>query len=241
LNPRINIASWLPYERALQDFFNGKMESDLFEIRNGIMKDIFPIEVLFRAETDLIGLEQFALGNCKGRILDVGAGVGTHSLVLQNWGLDTMALDVVPGGTEIMKKKGVRKIVCCDFFNFESEQKFDTILFLMNGTGLAISLNDFHNLLAHSKKMLSPKGQVLIDSTDIRVNTLHDDEIYIKQFEPGYYETVSFQWNYKNETGAAFDWLYMDQDCLIEQARIAGLFAQIVFEDVDGHFLARLV
>ena len=111
----------------------------------------------------------------------------------------------------------------------------------MNGTGLAGSLDEFQTLLKHAKSLLSVHGQIFMDSTNTRVNALPEGESLNDNFKPCYFETIEFQWSYKEKTGAPFRWLYMDPTCLIDQARLAGFTAQVVFEEGDGHFLARLV
>ncbi len=233
--------SQFPYERALVDHFEGRMNSDLFEIRNGQERDVFPIEVLFRTKNELIELEDLALTMCQGKILDVGAGAGTHSLILQSEGQDVTAVEFVPAAADIMKKRGVEKIAQQDFYKLDGDESYDTLLMLMNGTGIASDLPGFGTLLQKCERLISQEGHLIIDSTDLRTNLLPDGDVYYGTFEPGYSEVIKFQWEYDGEVGASFDWLYMDETCLVGEAEKYGWHAQIAYTDGDGHFLARMV
>ena len=59
-------------------------------------EDEIPVETLFRDYDSMPPLEHHALDLVKGRTLDVGAGAGCHSLVLQERGIDVDAIDISP-------------------------------------------------------------------------------------------------------------------------------------------------
>jgi 2-polyprenyl-3-methyl-5-hydroxy-6-metoxy-1,4-benzoquinol methylase len=55
-------------------------------------------------------IEQKALKLSKGKVLDIGAGAGSHSLYLQNErNLDVTALDISPKSIEVCKLRGIKK------------------------------------------------------------------------------------------------------------------------------------
>ena len=60
-----------------------------------------------------------------GKTLDVGAGSGCHSLVLQEKGIDVTAIDISPLSVETMKERGIKKVMEQDFFT--QEEQYDTI------------------------------------------------------------------------------------------------------------------
>jgi hypothetical protein len=97
-------------------------------------EDIMPIETLFRSFAGMPELEQKALKLAQGRTLDVGAGAGCHSLILQEKGIDVTAIDISPLSVETMRERGVMKVLQQDFFTLNTQ--FDTILLLMNGIGI---------------------------------------------------------------------------------------------------------
>src|SRR5579875_3682175 len=99
-------------------------------------KEEMPVETYFRDEDDMPDLEWLALNECRGTVLDIGAGAGSHALLLQERGFDVTAIEISPLSIEVMRQRGVKNIIEGDVFKY-SEQQYDTLLLLMNGIGLA--------------------------------------------------------------------------------------------------------
>lgn len=194
-----------------------------------------PVEVFYREADDFPELEIIALLLCDGKVLDVGAGVGAHALYLQEGSFDVTALEISSSACNIMQLRGVQKIVQQDFFTL-SDQQFDTLLFLMNGIGLSGTIEGFRKLLAHSKSLLSDKGQLLFDSSDI--SYLYDE--YRIQKPAYYFGEIGFQYEFKGVKGEPFKWLYLDQETLIKIAHEEGWVVQILFEDENDQYLVRM-
>ena len=111
-------------------------------------------------------VEKCALAACRGRILDVGAGAGCHSLVLQSRGLDVDAIDISPGCVEVMRRRGVEKSYHRNILDLRNS-RYDTVLMLMNGIGISGSLDGLNLFIQHLDTLLAPSGQLLVDSTDL--------------------------------------------------------------------------
>ncbi len=107
-------------------------------------------------------LEKLALSECSGKILDVGAAAGCHSLILQENGLDTSAMEISELCCDVMLKRDIKQIIRNDFFHY-SDKKFDTILLLMNGIGIAGNLNRLNEFLIKAGKLLNPGGKIIFD------------------------------------------------------------------------------
>src|SRR5690606_17565182 len=108
--------------------------------------------------------------------------------------------------SKIMEKRGVNHVIHADFFKF-SDKKYDTLLFLMNGIGIAETLDGFRNLLKHSKKLLTDKGQLIFDSSDI--SYLYVEYRIARQ--ENYFGEINFQYEYKGNLGQPFKCLDIDQ------------------------------
>src|SRR5690606_18235002 len=93
-----------------------------------------PVAMSLRAEADFPELEHIALALCDGYVLDVGAGVGSHALYLQEKGFRVDALEISASACSIMEQRGVHHIIRDDFFALQTAG-YDTLLFLMNGIG----------------------------------------------------------------------------------------------------------
>ena len=130
--------------------------------------DYLPADYLFRGFDEMPEHEKAALLEAKGKILDIGACAGSHSLYLQNKGFDVTALDISEGCCEVMQRRGIKKVVCKNIFEY-NEQKFDTIFLLMNGIGMAGTLPELPKLLSHLKSLLNDGGQIVFWQDNVRV------------------------------------------------------------------------
>ena len=224
------------YGEALQEFHvNNKLASPL--LLHSTYGDIeeMPVEVFYRTEEDLPELEFIALSLCDGKVLDVGAGVGSHALYLQEKDFDVTALEISESACNIMRQRGVQQIIQDDFFKINNQQ-YDTLLFLMNGIGLAQSLEGFKNLLHHAKTLLTDRGQLLFDSSDI--SYLYDE--YRIQRPTYYFGEIGYQYEFKGVKGEPFKWLYLDQQTLIKIAHEENWVVQVLFEDENDQYLVRM-
>lgn len=224
------------YGEALNDYFqDGDLKSPL--LLHSTYGDIeeMPVEIFYRDEEDFPELEFIALSLCDGKTLDVGAGAGAHSLYLQNKDFDVTALDISPIACHIMQQRGVEHIVQANFFDLQ-DQQYDTLIFLMNGIGLAESVEGFRKLLRHSKSLLSERGQLIFDSSDI--SYLYDE--YRIPRPTYYFGEIGYQYEYKGQKGLPFKWLYLDQEILIKIAHEEKWVVQILFEDENDQYLVRM-
>lgn len=220
---------------ALHDYFLGNTHDKLMlHTSYGDLEEM-PIDVFFREPEDFPELEHIALALCDGRTLDVGAGAGSHALYLQERGFDITALELSPLAGSVMHRRGVRNVLQGNFFNYH-EGSYDTLLFLMNGIGLAGTVAGLSTLLQHCRALLRKGGQLLFDSSDI--SYLYADGSVEKPH--GYQGEIHYQYEYKGLTGEPFNWLFIDQEMLTRIARAEGWVVQVVFEDGNDQYLARM-
>ncbi len=225
------------FDRALLDFYHNTAPAPLFLHNNYGSTEEMPVEIFFRDEEDFPYLEQLALSICTGKILDVGAGVGAHSLFLQNHRKEVYAIERSQAACEIMKARGIQQVIQDDFFSFAwAGEKFDTLLFMMNGIGLAQTLENIVPLLEKCKELLAPNGQILFDSSDL--SYLYQDGHIRKP--KGYFGEVAFQYEYKGVKGAPFGWVYVDPKSMQSLAEAAGWEMNVLYEDGEDQYLARL-
>ena len=126
-----------------------------------------------------------------------------------------------------------------DLLALENET-FDTILLLMNGTGIFRTLDELPNYLQKLKPLLHPGGQILIDSSDlIYMYDENEDGSYSIPAE-GYYGELTFTVSYKGQTDEPFPWLYLDYNTLQRAAQAHGLQCELIIEGEHYDYLARL-
>lgn len=225
--------------KAIRDFYYGKSIEDLQTETSISELDELPVSYLFRNFNEMNTLEQTALKLSEGKVLDVGCGAGSHSLYLQNEsGLNVTALDVSPLSVEICKARGLKHCICENLLDFEGE-KFDTVLLLMNGTGIFESLDKIDVYLQKLKSLLNENGQILIDGTDILYMYDRDEDggIYIPAGK--YYGELDYIIHYKGETENPMKWLYLDFETLKNAAESNGFKVEKIVQEEDS-YLAKL-
>ena len=228
-----------PMGAAIYDYHKtGK--ADILLVRSTMFDDDnIPVETLFRDFKDMPELEQYALKKASGRILDVGAGSGCHSLALKEMGKDVVAIDISSLSVDVMKERGL-DARCVNFYDESFVERFDTILMLMNGTGIIGRLENMPAFFARLSAMRAPGGSVLIDSSDLRYLYEDEDGTFEIDLADDYYGLVDYQMVYKNVAGKPFDWLYADFETLAYYAEESGFRAELVFEGEHYDYLARL-
>lgn len=228
-----------PFEIAFFDYLEGSNTHPIIVHNNKGDDEIMPIRYFFRDYAEMPELEKKALELCIGHILDIGAGSGCHSLTLQSNGKDVTALDIRPGFVEVMKKQGLRNVIMADILTFE-EGKYDTLLMLMNGIGFTQTLDGLKSFLRKSRNILAPGGQMLLDSTDLLYLYQQEDGSVQLDLNEGYYGEVVYQVEYKDIMGVPFKWLFVDYSNLSFIAEECGFISELLFEDENHNYLARL-
>lgn len=237
------------FGKAILDFQTNNSPEDLITETSISDADVMSVAYLFRSFDEMPEIEQKALQLAKGKTLDIGCGAGSHSLYLQKeLHLDVTSIDISQNAVEACQQRGLKNVRVQNMLELENhsseseqaKQTFDTILLLMNGTGIFGTLNDVPKYLQKLKSLLSPNGQILIDSSDI-IYMFDEDEDGGKWI-PGdnYYGELTFTVSYKNETEDAFPWLYLDYNTLQNAANANGLQCELVLEGEHFDYLARL-
>lgn len=228
-----------PMGQAIYDYYNGNKVGKLRVLSSQFDEDEIPVEELFRDFDSMPYIEQVALTMSEGSILDVGAGSGCHSLALKKMGKQSKAIDISPISVAIMKDQGIdaKQI---NLYDESFTEQFDTMLFLMNGSGIIGTLENMGNFFNRVRKMLKPGGMILMDSSDLRYLFEEEDGSYMIDLADGYYGQVDFQMAYKECMGEPFDWLYIDFDTLAYYAEQNGFKAEIVAEGDHYDYLAKL-
>lgn len=224
---------------ALKDFFNEGKSSELMICGEDMEEDIMDVAYYFRPFDEMPEIEKEALTICKGKVLDVGAGAGSHSLYLQKNNLLTTAIDISPGAVEVMKQRGVLNAVCNDI-NYLEGAKFDTILLLMNGIGISGKLKSLKGFIEKLFSILSSDGQVIFDSTDLRYLFMEDDGSLWIDLSAKYYGELVFNYCYKGKQGKPFPWLYIDEDTMKNVCTELGINMEVIYRADDFHYLGKL-
>ena len=226
------------FGKALLDYQNGNYSEDIITSTNISDEDTLPLPYLFRSYSEMPKLEQKALQLSKGKILDVGCGSGSHALWLQDNGKNVKAIDSSEGAIEVANKRGINHTELKPLL--EETQTFDTILLLMNGTGIFQELTQVATYLKHLKSLLNSGGQILIDSSDITYMYEDEDGGLWLDINQGYPGELDYYLSYKGEKEVPMKWLYLDFETLKTACLTVGLKCEKVMDGAHFDYLAKL-
>lgn len=236
----MNPEAMRPFGLSLLDYFGGDRSAVMSIIRDDGLVTPLPASVFFRDPREF-NIDSIALDLARGRVLDVGAGPGIHSIYLQNKGLTVCAIDVSPEAIHVLRKRGVRDVRQADIMSFEGE-RFDTILMMGHGIGVVETIPGLDRFLACAMDLLSPGGEILLTSVDVRCSAEPKDLAYQQQnIESGhYFGEIRMRFTYGDTTGPICGWLHVDFQTLTERACQFGWSCHLLCQQEDGNYLARL-
>lgn len=239
MNDKVLIPGGDPMGAAIYDFHKNGTADVLRVFSSQFEEDEIPVADLFREYDDMPELERIALDEASGEILDVGAGSGCHSVALMKMGKSAVAIDISPLSVEVMKERGVDALQV-NLYDESFDRKFDTVLMLMNGTGIIGNLDNMPVFFERMKQLLKPGGSTLIDSSDLRYLFEEEDGSLMIDLADDYYGQLDYQMQYKDVHGEPFDWLYVDFDTLAFYAEESGFDAELLAEGEHYDYLAKL-
>jgi SAM-dependent methyltransferase len=211
-----------PLSQALGDHARGELDAALTVHVAGFPDQHLPAAYFFRGAAEMDAVDRAALELARGRILDVGAGAGAHSVPLVEAGFEVTAIEILPELVEILRGRGVKRARRASVWTFPARRPFDTVLALMNGTSLAGILARMEPLLTGLGELVAPDGQILIDSTEM---------------DPA---ELDYQLEYRGQKGPPFPQLFVGERALEREARKSGWKMKVVARE-SSRYLARLI
>ena len=229
------------YGDLLMEYYNGNKQV-IQKIKRDDDKLIeVPVSFYFRSEKDLLVTEKDFIKYVKGDILCIGGGTGTHSLILQENDYSVDTIDISEKACLIMRKRGVRNVKCVDIFEY-AKKKYDTILLLGRNIGLVGKLKKLDDFFKHLKKLLNPKGYIILNSYDLTKSKDLKDIKYIKSNKQSknYYGEVRYRNICEGNLGDYFNWLYLAPDTLKNKSKEHDFYCDIMKKCDDGNYMAVL-
>ena len=225
--------------QCLLDYFKG--EKDAFYLihrDDGFVTPPIYARQFFYENDEFPEIDQLALEKCCGRVLDIGAGAGSHSLFLQKKGLEVIAIDNSLKAVEVMRKRGLKNARPGGLFA-QYEKPFDTVL-VLSGIGIVENLKGLENFLNCLPSILIENGQLITDSFDIRNP---DDEKLreyqkIKIAQGRYFGERTLRFEYKGKMSDWFEWMHIDPETLRIHVKKAGFSFDLITTDDKGRYLS---
>jgi cyclopropane fatty-acyl-phospholipid synthase-like methyltransferase len=213
------------YESIIMEGFEKGNVSYIFEIYSDGKKK-YNTEELFNG-IDILEKKALDSLKIKSRILDIGAGAGRISYCLQNKGFISTALEKSNIICEILKKRGIRRIINSDIYKYVPKNKcYDSILCIKNYSILGRKKNNISKLFRFLKKNLLKCGDELI---------FISNEAKSKRTE-----IVKRRFIFKDKIGPWFETLYPSLGDIMKIAEEEGLSADRAEKDETGQFFLSL-
>lgn len=153
--------------------------------------------------------------------------------------MDVTALDISKGSIQCCLERGILKTIHKDVFQFESAT-FDTLLMLMNGSGIFAKYENVSSKLKQLKSLLKPGGQILIDSSDIIYMFDQDEDGgHWVSTENDYYGELEYTIKYQGESETT-TWLFLDFNSLDILSQSAGFHCELIKQGDHFDYLAKL-
>ncbi|MHA2280941.1 MAG: class I SAM-dependent methyltransferase [Promethearchaeota archaeon] len=230
-----------PFGLALEEFYRGNKQAKVIFHRDDGLKEDHYVSNFFRTKNGFSPLEKHAISLCYGKVLDIGAGVGPHSLELQNLGIYVLAIDVSSHACEIMKKRGVLKVMRSNIYDLK-DVAFDTVLLMGRSIGFVENLSGLKKFLTYCRDLLNPGGIILLDSIDVRQTTNQIHLAYQKRnLKIGhYFGEIRLQIEYEGQLGEKFQILHVDPQTLMTSAEELGWSCDILLKEKNGNYLAKV-
>lgn len=225
--------SWKPFGLAVKDYYRGNKRARIEVFNDVAGKEFLTGRHLFRTEDELEHIEAYALQICKGKVLDIGAGAGSLSLILKSRGFDVKPIDVASEAVEVMLERGLDIAECTSIWNFNNG-KFDTLLLMMNGIGIVGDLDNLGLFFEKAKEIISEDGQIIADSSNLS-KQLAEHDIFLDSHSG----EVNYRLKYKGISGEPYKWLFIDYNTLSFIAHKHGWLTQMIFE-TNNHYLVRI-
>jgi ubiquinone/menaquinone biosynthesis C-methylase UbiE len=230
------------FGKAILDYQTNNNPEDIITETSISEADEMSVAYLFREYAEMPKLEQKALQLSKGKVLDVGCGAGSHALYLQNERkLEVTAIDISENAIKTCQLRGLKNAQTINLLDLDTSEKYDTILLLMNGTGIFGKLSQISKYLNKLKSLLNEGGQILIDSSDIIYMFDQDEDGAYEINANVYYGELTFTIRYKGEKEDEFDWLYLDYNTLQNAAHANGLNCELIIKGKHFDYLAKLM
>ncbi|KAA8923552.1 MAG: SAM-dependent methyltransferase [Thermoplasma sp.] len=210
------------FGHALKDYHLGKCSYEMVETKDGKI-DVTSISYYFRDYDDWPAMEREAIRYAGGRIIDVGAGAGRHSLYLQNHGFDVTAFDVSPLAVEVMRDRGLKNVKLAGID--EIDGGWETMILLGNNFGLLRTIREAHEFLRRFYSESSEGAKIIAETTDPISAGFHA--------ESGYPGELEIRITYERYRTGWFRYLLVDRVKLEEIVDGTGWHIESIF-DMNG-------
>lgn len=232
------------FGKALMAHFRGEEAEYLIERDDGYI-DTFS----YGAVEYFVGYEDWPLHEreaaleARGRILDVGCGVGREALWLQGRGHEVVAIDISPLALEVSKARGVRDCRLMDVRDLDFPKgHFDTVVMFGNNFGIAGGIQETRSMLDSLHRVTKEDGIVIASTrdplnTENPVHLVYHEQNRRRGRPPG---LVRIRVCFRKECDDWFELLMVGEDELVEVLEPTGWTIEKVYRSEGANYTAIL-
>ena len=170
------------FGRLLLDHMDGRAGELFLDRDDDYSGPALGPEWFFAEPEEWVDAERDVFASVGGRVLDVGAGAGRHSLECQRRGLDVVAIDVSPGAAEVCRRRAVDDVRLLPLADVDARLGvFDTVLMMCGNFGLVGDAEGATAILRRLHSLTSSQGRIVLDSVDPHVDPDADDIAYMER------------------------------------------------------------
>lgn len=207
-------------QQLLAQFHNQTPTAEIIERDDGHIDFGSEAGLYFTEHADWSPVEWAAIALANGKILDIGCGVGRHSIYLQEKGFDVTGIDNSPGAIEVCKLRGLRKTEVLPIEDADklAGESFDTIIMFGNNFGLFGSPDGARKILEKFTLITAPEARIIAGTlnpykTDDPAHLEYHDLNRRRKRLPG---QVTIRIIYENAVGNWFDYLFVSPEEMTE-------------------------
>jgi SAM-dependent methyltransferase len=164
--PRVQVGD--AFGRALLDRLEGDGEPvEIIERDDGFIAMSTRASAYFGEPGGDGSLDQAALDEVRGHVVDVGCGAGRFALKLQEAGHGVVAIDRSPLAVEVCRRRGVRDVRILTVARISRALgMFDTVLMMGNNFGLFGGRDSMRRILERMDRATNPAGRIVAEGID---------------------------------------------------------------------------
>jgi len=227
-----------PFGKAFMAYYRGEKVSCTIRRDDGYL-DEDNMEGYFQGYDEWLEVEKKALQRVRGRVLDVGCGVGRHALWLQERGFTVTGIDISPLALEVARLRGVRDCRLMDVKKLDfPPSSFETVIMMGNNFGLAGNVEATKKILREFHEITAEEGRIIAESrnpleTDNPRHLAYHERNRRMRRPPG---QVTIRLEFKGEVGPWFDLLLATQEEMAEMAETSRWQVKQVYVDESGRW-----
>jgi SAM-dependent methyltransferase len=225
------------FGRTVLDYFEGRRAHEVLERSDGYIDVSGGPAAYFEPFRRWPRVERKAMRHVRGRVLDVGLGVGRVALYLQERGHEVVGIDNSPLAVEVASRRGVTDARVLAFKDIGPKLGvFDTVVMMCSNFGLFGSATGARRMLRRLARITRPDARIVAGSRD-PYQTDNPDHLAYQESnrrEGRMSGQLRLRLRHRHYVGRWFDYLIVSPQEMEALAKSGGWRLETVIDDEEG-------